>query len=98
MNNIFSENVVQPVKFHKILLDMIENGACLEDLSISRPIDRVSWGIPVPDDNSQSIYVWLDALVNYLTSLGYPDEKYKKFWPPDIQVIIKSLISSIGVT
>lgn len=44
----------------------------LKDISISRPIDRVSWAIPVPDDNTQTVYVWLDALVNYLTSAGYP--------------------------
>lgn len=46
----------------------------LKDISISRPSDRVSWGIPVPDDDSQTVYVWLDALVNYLTSAGYPDQ------------------------
>lgn len=45
----------------------------LKDISISRPLDRVSWAIPVPDDNSQTVYVWLDALVNYLTSAGYPN-------------------------
>lgn len=38
-------------------------------------MNRVSWGIPVPGDNSQTVYVWLDALVNYLTSAGYPDPK-----------------------
>lgn len=45
------------------------------DISVSRPMNRVSWGIPVPGDNSQTVYVWLDALVNYLTSAGYPDPK-----------------------
>lgn len=45
----------------------------LNDISISRPSDRVQWAIPVPDDNTQTVYVWLDALVNYLTSAGYPD-------------------------
>lgn len=83
------ESTVQPAKFHKILTSWIEEGACLEDLSISRPIDRASWGIPVPEDQSQSIYVWLDALVNYLTALGYPDESYREFWPPSIQVIVE---------
>lgn len=47
----------------------------LMDISVSRPMNRVSWGIPVPGDDSQTIYVWLDALVNYLTSAGYPDPK-----------------------
>lgn len=45
----------------------------LTDISVSRPSDRVTWAIPVPDDNTQTIYVWLDALVNYLTSAGYPN-------------------------
>lgn len=45
----------------------------LKDISISRPKDRVSWAILTPDDDTQTVYVWLDALVNYLTSAGYPD-------------------------
>lgn len=49
----------------------------LRDISVSRPMNRVSWGIPVPGDDSQTVYVWLDALVNYLTSAGYPDPKVK---------------------
>lgn len=47
----------------------------LMDISVSRPSDRVSWAIPVPGDKTQTVYVWLDALVNYLTSAGYPDDK-----------------------
>lgn len=47
----------------------------LPDISVSRPIDRVHWGIKVPNDDTQTIYVWLDALINYLTSAGYPNEK-----------------------
>lgn len=47
----------------------------LKDISISRPSDRVSWGIPVPNDSTQTVYVWLDALVNYLTSAEYPNPK-----------------------
>lgn len=56
----------------------------LKDLSISRT--TFNWGIPVPDDNKHVMYVWLDALANYLTALGYPDEhaeKYRLFWAPD---------------
>lgn len=49
----------------------------MPDISVSRPIDRVHWGISVPDDDTQTIYVWLDALVNYLTSAGYPDESVR---------------------
>ncbi|CAK5090372.1 unnamed protein product [Meloidogyne enterolobii] len=54
-------------------------------ISISRPISRCSWGIPVPNDNSQTIYVWFDALVNYLTAVGYP--KQIASWPPTIQIL-----------
>lgn len=45
---------------------------------MSRPASRVNWGITVPDDHSQTIYVWLDALINYLTHLGYPDNNFKE--------------------
>lgn len=46
----------------------------LPDVSVSRPSSRVHWGVNVPDDPSQTIYVWLDALVNYLTCAGYPND------------------------
>ncbi|KIW17880.1 methionine-tRNA ligase [Exophiala spinifera] len=71
----------------------IENG--LTDLSISRPSSRLSWGIRVPGDDSQTIYVWLDALLNYLTMTGYPVGRFNKadsIWPPDCQVIGKDII------
>lgn len=79
---------MRPEKFYKILSRWVEDGSVFQDLSISRPISRVPWGIRTPNDDSQSIYVWFDALINYLTILGYPDEKYKQFWPPSIQVSI----------
>ncbi|MBI2065451.1 MAG: methionine--tRNA ligase [Candidatus Zambryskibacteria bacterium] len=54
----------------------------LEDFSVSRDKSRLSWGISVPDDNTQVIYVWFDALTNYISTLGWPDEEgdFKKFW------------------
>ncbi|HVY35780.1 MAG TPA: methionine--tRNA ligase [Candidatus Paceibacterota bacterium] len=55
----------------------------LEDFSISREKSRMSWGVPVPDDDSQVMYVWFDALTNYISTLGWPDDKegkFKKFW------------------
>ncbi|MFZ2484895.1 MAG: methionine--tRNA ligase [Minisyncoccia bacterium] len=54
----------------------------LEDFSISRDKSRLSWGIPVPDDDTQVMYVWFDALTNYISTLGWPDEdgNFKKFW------------------
>jgi len=47
-------------------------------ISISRPAERLTWGIPVPKDPTQTIYVWLDALVNYLTVLGYPNKDFNQ--------------------
>ncbi len=69
--------------------------AGLEDLSISRPVDRLTWGIRVPDDESQTIYVWLDALINYITKAGYPWAPGKQTaggWPADVQVIGKDIV------
>ena len=69
--------------------------AGLEDLSISRPVGRLSWGIRVPDDNTQTIYVWLDALVNYITKAGYPwtpGQEHSLGWPADVQVIGKDIV------
>ncbi|CAG8442119.1 1313_t:CDS:2 [Diversispora eburnea] len=70
----------------------------LIDLSISRPRSRLNWGISVPDDVEQTIYVWLDALINYLTITGYPwnqnekDEKIINAWPADIHIIGKDIL------
>ncbi len=65
----------------------------LRDLSISR--STFSWGIPVPDDSKHVIYVWLDALANYITALGYgsgDDSKCKKYWPADVHMIGKEIV------
>jgi methionyl-tRNA synthetase len=65
----------------------------LRDQSISR--STFSWGIPVPDDPKHVIYVWFDALANYITALGYgsdDDSKYKKYWPADLQMIGKEIV------
>src|SRR5437868_4014956 len=65
----------------------------LRDLSISR--STFSWGIPVPDDPKHVIYVWLDALANYITALGYgaaDDSKFKKYWPADVHMIGKEIV------
>lgn len=66
----------------------------LQDLSVSRPSSRLQWGIRVPDDDSQTIYVWLDALINYITATGYPhgDGDKHKLWPPNVQVIGKDIV------
>lgn len=74
----------------------IEIGNGLPDLSISRPTERLSWGIPVPDDSTQTIYVWLDALINYLTKANYPfqipGQEHAAGWPADCHVIGKDIV------
>ena len=63
----------------------------LKDLSVSRKRDRVAWGIPVPFDPSHTIYVWFDALTNYLTAVGYP-ENLNEFWPADVHIVGKDIL------
>jgi methionyl-tRNA synthetase len=73
------------------ILSVISEG--LEDISISRPKDKIGWGIPVPGDPHQVMYVWFEALLNYITVLGYPEhEDFKKFWPANVQVVGKGII------
>ena len=66
----------------------------LEDVSFSRPKKDLQWGIPVPNDPDQVMYVWCDALSNYITAVGYADESsvFKKLWPADLQVIGKDIL------
>ncbi len=68
------------------ILNIIDSG--IPDFSITRDRQRVSWGIPYFYDESQTIYVWGDALINYVTALDFPDgELYKKFWPADVHIV-----------
>jgi hypothetical protein len=67
---------IVPKTYYHDVLRTLEDG--LEDISISRPSSRLSWGIEVPGDPDQTIYVWFDALVNYLTVTGYPWSKWGK--------------------
>lgn len=66
----------------------------VEDISVSRSRDSVNWGIPVPNDDSQVIYVWIDALSNYLTGAGYlSDERFfNECWPADVHIIGKDIL------
>lgn len=79
---------IQPAARRNEMLQFVKGG--LNDLSISRT--SFDWGIPVPDAPGHVMYVWLDALSNYLTGVGYPDEKYKEWWPADIHVIGKDVV------
>ncbi len=65
----------------------------LKDLSISRPKSRLTWGIPLPFDQEHVTYVWFDALINYISAVGYPDGKdFNKWWPADVHVIGKDIL------
>ena len=73
------------------ILSLLNEG--LEDISISRPVDKLAWGIAVPGDKTQVMYVWFEALLNYITVIGYPEHAdFKKYWPADVQVIGKDII------
>lgn len=75
----------------KEFLELIKDG--LKDVSISRPRKNLSWGVGVPGDDSQVMYVWLDALSNYITVLGYPDRpEWRYYWPADVQVVGKDIL------
>ncbi|MDD6254988.1 MAG: methionine--tRNA ligase [Eubacteriales bacterium] len=81
---------VQPESSRKEMIGFVKQG--LEDLNISR--SSFDWGIPVPVDSNHVMYVWLDALTNYITTLGYPDEdaeEYKKYWP-GIHLVGKEIV------
>ncbi len=73
------------------MVSFIDRG--LEDVSFSRPKEKVGWGIPVPDDESQSIYVWGDALTNYISAVGYGknEDSFDDYWPADIHFIGKDI-------
>lgn len=81
---------IQPVSRRNEMINFIKQG--LEDLCISRT--SFDWGIPVPIDEKHVIYVWLDALTNYLTPIGYLDdpEKFNKFWPADLHLVGKEIV------
>ncbi|KAH9948822.1 tRNA synthetases class I (M)-domain-containing protein [Amylocystis lapponica] len=89
------ENAIYPPKQRADVLATLSEP--LNDLSISRPSSRLSWGIPVPDDPEHTIYVWVDALTVYLSSIGYPwankgETAIQSGWPPDVQVIGKDIV------
>lgn len=84
---------IVPAARYKAVVEEVTSG--LSDLSISRPRSRLSWGIPVPSNEEQTIYVWLDALVNYITVTGYPWTPGKESiggWPADVHVVGKDIV------
>ncbi len=80
-----------PPNYKREILDRLSE---LKDLSISRPKEQLSWGIELPFDEKHVTYVWFDALLNYLSGIGYISNKslYQQFWPPDIEIMGKDII------
>lgn len=87
-----NELEIIPASRKNEILALLERG--LEDVSFSRPADKVSVGIPVPSDPTQKMYVWCDALTNYVSALGYgrDDTLFKKFWPAEVHIIGKDIL------
>ena len=79
-----------PESTRREVVSFVRSG--LKDVSVSR--STLSWGVPVPGDEKHVVYVWMDALANYITALGYgsdDDQKFKKFWPADVHLIGKEI-------
>ena len=86
-----NQDFILPSSRRNEVLSFVGKG--LKDLSISRT--SFSWGIPVPNDDKHVIYVWLDALTNYISALNFPDtddQKYKSYWPADVHIIGKDIL------
>lgn len=94
IENILKEDKVKilPKTRKNEILSFLKQG--LKDISFSRSREKLKWGVPVPNDKTQTIYVWSDALVNYISALGYVrnSNKFKKFWPADVHCIGKDII------
>ena len=90
--DLFENNpdFLQPDSRRNEMIAFVKQG--LEDLCISR--STFDWGIPVPIDEKHVIYVWLDALTNYITALGYPDDPdlYNEYWPVDVHLVGKEIV------
>ena len=90
--HLYTDNpeFIQPASRRSEVMSFVRSG--LRDLSVSRT--SFAWGVPVPGDEAHVMYVWLDALANYLSAVGYPDDTapHWRYWPPDIQVVGKDII------
>ena len=87
---------IRPERYKNEVLAFLKEP--LEDLCISRPKTRLTWGITLPFDNNYVTYVWFDALLNYISALGYPDgELFKKFWPFAQHIVAKDILKPHGI-
>ena len=91
-----NQGFIQPDQYKNEILSFLKEP--LEDLCISRPKTRLQWGITLPFDKDYVTYVWFDALVNYISALGYPDGAlFKKFWPTARHFVAKDIIKPHGI-
>jgi len=87
---------IRPERYRNEVLAFLKEP--LEDLCISRPKSRLKWGITLPFDNDYVTYVWFDALLNYVSALGYPDGKpYRTFWPAAQHIVAKDILKPHGI-
>lgn len=87
---------IRPERYRNEVLSFLREP--LEDLCISRPVERLSWGIPLPFDHRYVTYVWFDALINYITALDYPDgPPFHEFWPVVQHTIAKDILKPHGI-
>ena len=87
---------IRPERYRNEALAMLREP--LEDLCISRPRSRLDWGIPLPFDPNFVTYVWFDALINYVTAIGYPDgERFERMWPHAHHLIAKDILKPHGI-
>lgn len=87
---------IRPERYKNEVLSFLSEP--LEDLCISRPKTRLKWGITLPFDDNYVTYVWFDALLNYVSALGYPDgELYRKFWPSVNHLVAKDILKPHGI-
>jgi methionyl-tRNA synthetase len=87
---------IRPERYRNEALAFLR--APLEDLCISRPKSRLKWGITLPFDENYVTYVWFDALLNYISALGYPDgELFQKFWPVAQHIVAKDILKPHGI-
>jgi len=87
---------IRPERFKKEVLSFLKDP--LEDLCISRPKSRLKWGITLPFDDRYVTYVWFDALINYVSALGYPDgEDFVKYWPSAQHIVAKDILKPHGI-
>ncbi len=89
---------IQPERYRNEALAMLREESGLGDLCISRPKSRLTWGIELPFDANFVCYVWFDALVNYLTGIGWPDDpRWERLWPRAQHLIAKDILKPHGI-